>query len=134
MCYICVHYVHTFMCCVHYGVYYVCGGSHSQSPIPGYSVPRSEEDAVQLGHGSPKRNVPRGNIHHMTLNLTLLPLYLKGANPITETTKRPITAGTHFKNEMHSLVEIIEKQVRNIKNQQFYFQSLYNNFHSFFCL
>jgi myosin-1 len=37
-------------------------------------------------------------------------MFPEGANALTDMTKRPITAGSHFKNEMSNLVEIVEKQ------------------------
>jgi len=37
---------------------------------------------------------------------------MKGANPEDEMTKIPITAGTHFKNDMCQLVDLLQKQVR----------------------
>lgn len=37
-------------------------------------------------------------------------MFPEGANPETDITKRPITAGTHFKNDMCDLVDLLEQQ------------------------
>lgn len=40
----------------------------------------------------------------------LISISLQGANPVTEITKRPITVGTHFKNDVCDLIELLENQ------------------------
>ena len=36
---------------------------------------------------------------------------MQGANPVTDITKRPVTVGTHFKNDVCNLIELLQSQV-----------------------
>ena len=40
---------------------------------------------------------------------------MQGANPVTEVTKRPMTVGTHFKNDVCDLIELLESQASKNK-------------------
>lgn len=46
------------------------------------------------------------------------PWSFKGANPITDITKRPTTVGTQFKNDMIELVDTLQKQVKKATLQR----------------
>ena len=55
------------------------------------------------------------HMYHMILLITYLS-FTQGANPVTDVTKRPITVGTHFKNDVCDLIELLENQVSAAKS------------------